>query len=814
MIDESVPKAQDKDVKELRLALVCYGGVSLAIYMHGITKEIHRLVRASEAFNGNPNVTVQDLDPGEKVYLRALEACERVDDVKTRVVVDVIAGTSAGGINGICLAKALAQNRDLRALKDLWIDNGDIAGLVKGSVLPWKLRAAFQLFRNDPVLKGDQMSRWLYEAFEKMDESRGKGSLLPDDLALELFVPVTDFHGYERQFPIDSPLFVRDRTHRHVMAFRQVGAQGQFTSEYNHALAFAARATSSFPGAFDPITFESYGAAVGKGANSDLGGRANDFFSVYKLNKAYCDKAHFVDGGVLNNYPFGSAIDAIQRKPAATEVERRLIYIEPDPKFSDGRISGMSGKAAEPGLIKTALGAVAGIPGNQPIIDELARLAERNRVVRRVRDVIETSFERIKARIDALLKARNVDLVALLGPDGERIAELGEVIEEEAEKDAGLNFATYARLRMATLTDGYAGLIAEALRFPAGSYHAAFVAGVLREWAMPSETPDQGDDATDDAQEIEARTSEIERKLAALDLGYHERRLRFVIAAFSWWYRDTPDVVNRPPRRQLDQAKSLVYHAILRIQNLARGLADEPEGRALLAVFDSAAIDGAIDARETFAGYVRKNRDALEKLKALLAKRIRDENTGVAAIETAMYRELVALAAGWGDEAKKNVLVRYLGFPYWDILVYPIQALANVGERDHVSVARFSPRDANMLEPLDAKEGKLKGVQLAHFGAFLKRDHRENDYLWGRLDAAELLLDLLARSTPETGGREPHETNESLKVEALEALLDQESSLASCGEVIAHARKQLKPRKQRLQMNVVSVRQPVGEKTS
>ena len=35
------------DVKELRLGLVLYGGVSLAIYMHGITKEIHRAVRAS-----------------------------------------------------------------------------------------------------------------------------------------------------------------------------------------------------------------------------------------------------------------------------------------------------------------------------------------------------------------------------------------------------------------------------------------------------------------------------------------------------------------------------------------------------------------------------------------------------------------------------------------------------------------------------------------------------------------------------------------------------------------------------------------------
>src|SRR5690348_17838258 len=41
--------------KEPRLALVCYGGVSLAVYMHGITGEIWRLTRASRAFHdGEP----------------------------------------------------------------------------------------------------------------------------------------------------------------------------------------------------------------------------------------------------------------------------------------------------------------------------------------------------------------------------------------------------------------------------------------------------------------------------------------------------------------------------------------------------------------------------------------------------------------------------------------------------------------------------------------------------------------------------------------------------------------------------------------
>ena len=37
--------------KELRIALVCFGGISLAIYMHGISKEILKLVRASSALH-------------------------------------------------------------------------------------------------------------------------------------------------------------------------------------------------------------------------------------------------------------------------------------------------------------------------------------------------------------------------------------------------------------------------------------------------------------------------------------------------------------------------------------------------------------------------------------------------------------------------------------------------------------------------------------------------------------------------------------------------------------------------------------------
>ena len=47
-----------------------------------------------------------------------------IDDpqkVRTRVVVDVIAGTSAGGINGVILAKALAHDLPVDELTELWL---------------------------------------------------------------------------------------------------------------------------------------------------------------------------------------------------------------------------------------------------------------------------------------------------------------------------------------------------------------------------------------------------------------------------------------------------------------------------------------------------------------------------------------------------------------------------------------------------------------------------------------------------------------------------------------------------------------------
>src|SRR4051812_30464816 len=84
------------DVKELRIALVCYGGVSLAIYMHGITKEIQRAVQA--AVREERGIDSDDETQSEQAYRGILASLEEKKKVSTRIVVDAIAGSSAGGI--------------------------------------------------------------------------------------------------------------------------------------------------------------------------------------------------------------------------------------------------------------------------------------------------------------------------------------------------------------------------------------------------------------------------------------------------------------------------------------------------------------------------------------------------------------------------------------------------------------------------------------------------------------------------------------------------------------------------------------------
>ena len=98
---------------EVRVALVLNGGVSLAVWMSGVVREIDLICRASG---------------GEELFGDANEAERRnyetwrgtTREAGKRIVVDIIAGTSAGGLNGTILGTALACGKPLPDLKATW----------------------------------------------------------------------------------------------------------------------------------------------------------------------------------------------------------------------------------------------------------------------------------------------------------------------------------------------------------------------------------------------------------------------------------------------------------------------------------------------------------------------------------------------------------------------------------------------------------------------------------------------------------------------------------------------------------------------
>jgi hypothetical protein len=158
--------------KELRLAVVIYGGASLAVYMHGVTKELLKLVRASkvlhevglEQASGYANGPDPRPCDTEAVYFDILEAINRHHHF--RVVIDVVAGASAGAINGVMLAKALVDDALLDAQTEGWLQDADVERLAAEAVTPWRKWYLYPLLR--------ALAYWLPREVAASEETRRK----------------------------------------------------------------------------------------------------------------------------------------------------------------------------------------------------------------------------------------------------------------------------------------------------------------------------------------------------------------------------------------------------------------------------------------------------------------------------------------------------------------------------------------------------------------------------------------------------------------------------------------------------------------
>jgi patatin-related protein len=734
-------RALADDTKELRLALVCYGGVSLAVYMHGITKEIQKLVQASRRFELDPSHNPFPADSVEHAYFQALRRTRERDGLTTRVVVDVVSGTSAGGINGIILAKALAGNLSQQPLRDLWLDSGDIKKLMRPHALPglWTKAAAWALASpvrrvagrpGRPPLDGDLMFGLVLEALAGMEKTRpapGSGTpetLMPEGHALELFVTTTDFTGLVRSLPAYSPKQVSDLGHRHVLEFRSL-PHDRFGGEYNPELAFAARATSCFPGAFPPIDIGNIERNV-PGWTGDAR-FVDEFFGPYVSASAEMHGRYFVDGGVLDNFPFDHAVDAIIRKSADVQVDRRLVYIEPDPQEAVARPTGKP-----PGFLDTVLGALSTIPAQQPIGGAFDQMREFNERVDRVNAVINVAY----GSVDAL-----VPPMAGPGIDVEAFRRANREINEHVA-NAGPAYVGYLRLKLESVIDSLGSVAAGVGGFRPESDANAFVRGAVRRWAIRRRL------LTDEP----TMTDEQVTFLKTFDLGYAERRLRFVIKRLNLHFHGVERRTAAPFRADLNAAKQDLYDLVRDIraaqEAITEGTAPSgPAGEALQAArraFPPARVADAVraarvDAEVAFVGYLDDAEDDLDRAAAAIAEYLKESLPDPPGQS---FDTLAQATEGWSDDVRRDLMVAFAGFPYWDGLTYPIRTFARLGELDRIEVVRMSPKEPSQLTPL-AGQPKLLGVSKHHFNAFFSRKARENDYLWGRLDGAEQLIRLL-----------------------------------------------------------------------
>lgn len=188
--------SEEEDRQELRLAVVMTGGVSLAVWMGGVALEIDRLRRRSSG-----------------LYADLLD----LTDSKVRV--DVISGSSAGGLNGALLATSVAyKDADLSKVRDVWLDAGDISKLLRS---PFELDAPSLLDGEDFLQKVDEALRSV-SGMEPGDDGAQQRTRPIDD-PVHLGVTASLLEGQEHGTVDSFGSVVRDRQHHARLVFRRGG---------------------------------------------------------------------------------------------------------------------------------------------------------------------------------------------------------------------------------------------------------------------------------------------------------------------------------------------------------------------------------------------------------------------------------------------------------------------------------------------------------------------------------------------------------------------------------------------------------------
>ena len=668
------------DYEDLRFAVVMNGGVSLAVWIGGVAQEIHRLQESAGAY------------------------AQLLDFTATKAWVDVISGTSAGGINGAFLDLARVYGTDLTPLRDVWLQSGSLDELLRD---PWE---------EDPpsLLRGAHFYDELRKAFQQLKSGTPR---VASDVPIDLTLTTTLLHGFPNQLADDFGAPINDANHRGRFTFRRgpdVAHDDFAHPRLADQLALASRATASFPLAFEPVFCRRIPQSAEDGPPMD--GVAS-----------FAADRYLLDGGILDNKPLDHALNAIFRLRSKGEVRRILCYVVPSPEPVASNHPDDAEK--RPLIAEVSVASVATLPLIQSISTQISEIKRHNRSVQRLRQtrlaLANLPWESVATSAANLLEVYRC-----------RRAESAAVyITEEIEK--GITFEDpgegFGRRRREWIT----GLFLEIFRtegLPSvpesippqnarredldlhlwhwGLFTVENIADMVLDLLMRGIHLTQlGSSGSDSGERTAyAELKQIQGKVYSLVLDLHKTREsaagfwrqcggRFPqpfgnYAAAKSWARESLDL--DPDRGKYgDTALSLA-------QQLA---AAAPH---LTTVADAAN---------------RRNRwpaegDAANALGKMVGMLTQDSRTPEAVLVRLLTLEVVQFAVGFSGPAR-------------DVADHVLE-LAEIGS------------DNPALLGLRAVLGhKPAGAKFAHFGGFYKRSWRANDWLLGRLHGVERLVRIL-----------------------------------------------------------------------
>jgi patatin-related protein len=689
--------------REIRLGLVVYGGVSLAIYINGVANELFRAHRGRGVY---------------KLLKRLLDS---------EIVVDIISGTSAGGINGLLLAFALTNEREFGDSAALWREHGSLSRLLR--LIDDDVNTASLLDSKNYYLPH------LERAFRTMGDipqpiRRDEWPAGCDEL--DLFVTGTSFDGQMSTAVDATGRRIDIKSHRTVFHLKHrrnrkepfafpLAAPGPNTEAGIRigALARLAAITSCFPAAFEPV----------KVAPNALDSREQAIYERLCEWGRLSGESWFLDGGVLDNKPFSYTIREIFNRTALRPVSRTLMYVEPDPE----RFAMAPQRAAAPHAVLAATQALFGIPGYESIADDLEQIATRN------------------DRLARTTRARHAASAALRSLKAAGVAEVPPSVA-----------AIYRHTRLAQLSNRAVAGLMEGQGFKRPLNQSA--------GAVDQVSPNH-DAASALARAFAEWDGDGDDTLERYDVYMRRRRIFHVIYQVFGRVSNLCDLAALDPTKG-DEAQALqqlwwklnrqlsAYDIVawgmeraLDAHTMPEDVASTSDGasavwRALAADFDdvlhvTAALKEACD-HEVFAEEdCHALHTALKQRSGAIASGPRrpavSTEPNLLQRLDAQTAKVIAAAA----TEHPHVAEAYRDFDWFDAHFFPIDYFGDLGEKDAIDIVRVSPLDAERAFSSRRFEDKITGETVMHFGAFLKKSWRSNDIMWGRLDGACRILDTL-----------------------------------------------------------------------